>query len=570
LLTLFIGAGLSILGYFVAAEKQAGIQEARFFTTSDKSVEYLRANLHANSVSLNALRSFYDVSDDVDRSKFEQFAAPLLSDHPSLMVYGWLPRVSHSERHKFETKLSQDYGTTAPIREGNGTAVFKVSPQQFEYYPVAFGFPNAIAQTRLGVDVASLPQGGPAIKAAIQSGEMIASGPTPYTGEFGYNSNVMIFNAVYRKDQADALPANGDQRDVAGIVMALFRVGNLVEKQFNLDEDLSFFIEDITDPNAIKPIYGKAPTVYKSRRVKTLSFANRDWKITSTTLHATQPFQWLPLSILAVGLVFSIIVSLALLSLIQRKRLVENLVEERTSQLKQTVEKLADSNEDLARYAYVCSHDLQAPLRHIRDMSKFLNTHLEESLQGDDEGQRYLNIMTESAERARQLVSDILAYSSADKGTFSKDEIDAEDAVDKIQETLQTDLNERHVKVTRDALPTLKGNKTQFYQLLQNLIKNGLKYQSADTTPQVHISADDRNTHWEFAITDNGIGIAEENLVKVFEVFKRLHHRNEYTGTGVGLAICKKIVERHGGAIWVKSEVGRGSAFHFTFPKSVA
>ena len=558
------------MGYFIAAQKQAGIQEARFFTTSDKSVEYLRANLHANSVSLNALRSFYDVSDDVDRSKFEQFAAPLLDDHPSLMVYGWLPRVSHSERNKFETQLSQDYGTTAPIREGNGTGVFKISPQKSNYYPVSFGYPDAIAQTRLAVDVASLPQGGPAIKAAIQSGEMIASGPTPYTGEFGYNSNVMIFNAVYRKDQVNASPANGNPRDVAGIVMALFKVGNLIEKQFNLDEDLTFFIEDITNPNAIKSIYGKAPTVYKSRRVKTLSFANRDWKITSTTLHATQPFQWLPLSVLAVGLIFSIIVSLALLSLIKRKRLVENLVEERTSQLKQTVEKLAESNEDLARYAYVCSHDLQAPLRHIRDMSKFLNTHLEDSLQGDDEGRRYLNIMTDSAERARQLVSDILAYSSADKGTFSKEKIDAEDAVDKLQETLQTDFNERKVKITRDALPTLQGNKTQFYQLLQNLIKNGLKYQSPNTIPQVHISADDRDTHWEFAITDNGIGIAQENLVKVFEVFKRLHHQKEYTGTGVGLAICKKIVERHGGKIWVNSEVGRGSAFHFTFPKCVA
>ena len=571
LLTLLCGAGLSILGYFIAAQKQAGLQETRFVTSSDKSIEYLRANLHANSVSLNALKSFYEVSDNIDRSKFKKFAAPLLKDHPSLMVYAWLPEVSHSERYEFETQLSGEYGMTAPIREGDGTGVFKTSPRKSTYYPVSFGFPGKLAQSRIGVDVASLPQGGPAISAAIQSGGMVASGPVPYTEEFGFNSNVMIFNAVFDQNPAKNSAADSDgQADVLGVVMALFKVGNLIEKQFNSNADITFFIEDITDPNNIKTIYGKAPAVYKSRRDTSFSFSGRNWKITSTTLHATQPFQWLPFSVLAVSLTFSIFVSLALLSLIRRKVLVENLVEKRTMELKETVGKLADSNEDLARYAYVCSHDLQTPLRHIRDMSKFLNAHLEDRLEGDEEGQRYLDIMTESAERARQLVSDILAYSGVDKGTITSEEFNTEDVVDTLRKTLQTDLGDRNVQITRDALPTLQGNRTQFYQLLQNLIKNGLKYQTPDTIPHVHISVEDSETHWAFAVTDNGIGIAEENLDKVFEVFKRLHRQKEYTGTGVGLAICKKIVERNGGLIWVESELGHGSTFHFTFPKSVA
>lgn len=225
------------------------------------------------------------------------------------------------------------------------------------------------------------------------------------------------------------------------------------------------------------------------------------------------------------------------------------------------IEKLTDSNEELARFAYVCSHDLQEPLRMVRSFSEMLQEHLADNLKDDAKGQKYFNFVIDGAARAQLLITDILSYSSISSDTQMYENVDVEALISVIKKDLLGSSNNK-AEITADVLPILQGNRTQLFQLFQNLISNGLKYQKPDSTPHIHIRVESSDKYWLFAFKDNGIGMQERHLNKIFEVFQRLHGKKQYAGTGVGLAICKKVVERHDGAIWVESEVDVGSTFY--------
>ena len=231
------------------------------------------------------------------------------------------------------------------------------------------------------------------------------------------------------------------------------------------------------------------------------------------------------------------------------------------------LERLTKSNEWLERFAFVCSHDLQEPLRMIRSFSDKLEGHMGEVVRGDEKAQRYLNYVTDGAKRAQDLISGILAYSSVDNDMDRMEEIDLNDMLSSIQENFQSALEQNKGSISYDALPSLRCNKTQIFQLFSNLINNGMKYQQPDAMPHVHIGVADEGMLWHFTIQDNGIGMDEKHFKKIFDVFQRLHGKQDYAGSGMGLAICKKIVERHGGKIWVESELGKGSIFHFTLER---
>ncbi|RKQ69003.1 PAS domain S-box-containing protein [Litorimonas taeanensis] len=236
-------------------------------------------------------------------------------------------------------------------------------------------------------------------------------------------------------------------------------------------------------------------------------------------------------------------------------------------QREKLVDKLSESNEELERFAYVCSHDLQEPLRMVRSFSELLERHLHDSLENDTKGKKYLSFITDGAKRAQDLIRDILSYSSIDADDRHIEAVDMNSILSVVTKTYLKDNSSESAHITWDALPTIMGKKTQIYQLMLNLVSNGLKYQKPGQNGNVHVSARDLNNAWEIAVTDNGIGIDESYFDKIFEVFQRLHRRNEYAGTGVGLSICRKIVERHGGKIWVESKLDAGSTFYFTIEK---
>jgi signal transduction histidine kinase len=236
-------------------------------------------------------------------------------------------------------------------------------------------------------------------------------------------------------------------------------------------------------------------------------------------------------------------------------------------QLANKVEELARSNCDLEQFAYVASHDLQEPLRMVAAYTQLLAERYQGKL--DSAADRYISYAVEGATRMQALLEDLLAFSRVGRNGVVPAPTDANSAVDESLKNLALALKEHNVTVTCNPLPTIFADHFQIVQLFQNLLGNAIKFR-AKQNPCITISAEQKGREWLFSVFDNGIGIAEEHKDLVFKIFQRLHTRTEYSGNGVGLAICKKIVEHNGGRIWVESELGRGSNFRFTFPAAVA
>jgi signal transduction histidine kinase len=238
----------------------------------------------------------------------------------------------------------------------------------------------------------------------------------------------------------------------------------------------------------------------------------------------------------------------------------EKLVSDRTTQLNEALKELKRSNTELEQFAYIASHDLQEPLRMISSYVQLLAKRNKEKL--DPDSLEFINFAVDGAVRMKRLIDDLLAYSRV--GTKSKPfaPTDCRSVFEKVIKNLQVVIGEKKASITCDPLPMVMANEDQLVQLMQNLIANALKF-CKEKTPEVRVLCRPEGDRWCLGVRDNGIGIAPENFDKIFQIFQRLHTRNEYEGTGIGLAVCKKIVEAHGGRIWLESEMGKGTTFWF-------
>ena len=232
------------------------------------------------------------------------------------------------------------------------------------------------------------------------------------------------------------------------------------------------------------------------------------------------------------------------------------------AELAKKVEELARSNNDLEQFAYVASHDLQEPLRMVAAYTQLLGERYSNKL--DENAQKYIRYATEGALRMQTLVQDLLAFSRVGRNRRSTPVTCGAVVADALQ-NLQAALQESGAIIHYDGLPTVSGDRMQLLQLFQNLIGNAIKFRG-ELLPVIWVSAVPGPAEWIFSVTDNGIGIAAEHVEAIFVIFQRLHTHAEYAGNGVGLAICKKIVEQHGGRIWVESKAGNGASFKFTLP----
>lgn len=247
--------------------------------------------------------------------------------------------------------------------------------------------------------------------------------------------------------------------------------------------------------------------------------------------------------------------NLAQLTLMQQKRTLEDYAI-----------RLEKSNKDLEQFAYVASHDLREPLRTISSYAQLLKNRYKDKLDGD--ANEFIQFVVEGAHRMDILITDLLTYSQMGTMGHPKQNVACEEILDIVVTTSVDNIKKNNAKIEIGLLPVIYANKQQLILVFQNLINNAIKFHG-DTPPVITISAKERDTCWEFSVSDNGIGIDKKYADRIFVIFQRLNSRDVYEGTGIGLTICKKIVEQHDGAIWFDSELGKGTTFYFTIKKNL-
>ena len=248
---------------------------------------------------------------------------------------------------------------------------------------------------------------------------------------------------------------------------------------------------------------------------------------------------------------------------ISQRKLVQELLQASLDTQTRYAQELTRSNAELEQFSYVASHDLQAPLSTIAGYAQLLEKRCHNQL--DAQGNKFIRNIVNSCERMQALIDDLLEYSRVGRSEKPFDVIDCNLVFEDACANLQLAIRQDRASVTRGDLPRVRGDSFQLLQLFQNLIGNAIKYRSSEA-PMVRVSASRQGDSWVFSVQDNGIGIAEQYHPRIFQLFQRLHSQKQYSGTGIGLAICQRIVERHGGRLWVESEPNRGSTFYFSIP----
>ena len=232
--------------------------------------------------------------------------------------------------------------------------------------------------------------------------------------------------------------------------------------------------------------------------------------------------------------------------------------------LEKQAQELVRSNQELEQFASIASHDLQEPLRMVSSYTQLLERRYKDQL--DSDANEFIGYAVDGARRMQSQINDLLAYSRVTTQGSPFEPVDCSAVFDRALSNLEAAIGESGAVVTHEPLPSLMADGTQLSSVFQNLIGNAIKFHG-ELPPEIHISAAQREDEWVFSVHDNGIGIEPEYAERIFVIFQRLNGKTAYSGTGIGLAICKKVVERHGGRIWVESEPQKGSTFYFTLPK---
>ncbi len=576
---------VSIVAFFFASSTEQNRTRLEFERRADVLALSLQKGLSSYVDILHAVERFFVNSREVGPAAFGSFAQLPYERHPGIQALEWIPSVPDAQRGQFEdaARRSGYEGFQFTEREQQGQMVRAGS--RGEYFPVYYVEPYAGNEMALWFDLASNPARLEALNLARDTGEPVATARITLVQEGGRQFAILVFVPVYESDERPET-VDGRRANLRGFALGVFRIGDVVKASLeNLDrsgvelrlyddsapEDARLLCVDREGVQSVEPI----PDDDNVGLEWTSSFnlGSRRW---SLQLVPTQEFMasrrsWDIWMVLVGGLFFTGMLGAFLLTVTGRTTRIEQLVEERTEELSEahaTLERhtreLERSNEELERFAYVASHDLQEPLRMVSSYVGLLEKRYKNRLDGD--ALDFIEFASDGAHRMSRLITDLLQFSRLDQKGESFQATNCEEVLDRALTKLEKEIGETETVVEREPLPMVVGDEEQLAVLFQNLIDNAIKFR-AEVPPHIHISATSHDSIWQFEVRDNGIGIDPAYSDRIFQVFQRLHQRSEYAGNGIGLAMCRKIVERHDGEIWVDSEPSHGATFTFTLPK---
>lgn len=321
---------------------------------------------------------------------------------------------------------------------------------------------------------------------------------------------------------------------------------------YEVDELIGKNLVNITHPNDVpsslelmEKIYSKAISQYTNEKIYLRKDGSSFWAKGVVSL---------------INEVDDEVFTVAIVENIEKKKLTERTLEQKNIELLQI-------NQELEHFAYVASHDLQEPLRTITSFIQILDRKY--ATQFGEDAQQFMSFVVDGAKRMQMLIHDLLEYSRINRHNTGYEKVDLNEIFNTVSRVLKDKIESNDALVLAENLPMVYGNRIQLTQVFQNLVDNAIKFKAPKRKPEILISVLDLKDKWELIFRDNGIGISQEYFQRIFIIFQRLHTLEEYSGTGIGLAICKKIIERHGGEIWVESKAGKGTAFHLTISKQL-
>ena len=511
-----------------------------------------------------ALASLFRASDRVEPDEFKTFAEEILGQVHCVRALEWAEAVPGGLRAAVEERARSEGNPAFAIRRWDPGDGARPQAEPDGYFPLYYVEARDDLPTALGLDLASEPVRWSGIKAAIATASPTVTGRLKLLQDDAPAWSVLLIVPVYRKEALGPEVAE-PFRSVQGVALGVLRVDALVTQAIDgLDSlGLVVLVEDRSAPEGERWLSG-SQTFHPNVEVDEHEWkeAGREWSI---RIGAAEPPQrvWSAWSVLAGGLLFTGLFGAFLLELATRHIHVERLVGLRTIELARANDELQRSNLELQRFAHVASHDLREPLRTVGSYAQLIDESAGELLPPH---RKFLERIQGAAKRMQALVDDLLALSRVEGGAARIGLVPLEKLVGFALENLRPAIEAAGARIEVGELPTVSCDSSQIVQLFQNLIANAVKFRREEVVPYVSIQCRRDGRFFEISLKDNGIGIAPEHHARVFEMFERLHTRERYGGTGIGLAICRKIVDRHGGRIWLESPPEGGSVFRFTLP----
>jgi signal transduction histidine kinase len=512
-----------------------------------------------------ALASFFRASEVVESDEFETFAQETLDQRPGVRALEWGPLVRRSDRAEAEFKARARGAEGFEITELDGSGTLVRAGDRDQYFPVTYVQPREENARALGYDLASDPIRSTTIRAAIAEGVPTVTERIQLVQDSNTTWSVLILVPVYAHGSRPPATIEERQHRIEGLTIGVLNLTTLVEQAIKRLDDTGLVIEvlDLSAEGDAQRLYGEqAPHPAIDPESLLWSEAGRQWEIRVGSSGPPTRI-WSAWYVLAGGLIFTGLFGAFLLELATRQIHIERLVALRTRELARANDELQRSNLELQRFAHVASHDLREPLRTIGSYAQLLD---ESASELESEHRKLLERVVAAARRMQALVDDLLALSRVEGSAAARVSIPLERLVALALENLKPAIDAAHAHIEVGELPTVTCDSSQIVQLLQNLIANAVKFHREGMAPYITVQGRKVGSTFEIAVKDNGIGIAPEHHEKVFEMFERLHGRERYGGTGIGLAICRRIVDRHGGRIWLESSTEGGSVFRFTLP----